>query len=73
MRRKLLIALLGLGVIAGYGGEIYRIRQFHKNGGAPFGRFCQQRGHCCHGGQRDSAPAGPVTPAAAQTDPAATK
>ncbi len=73
MRRKLLIALLGLGVFAGYGGEIYRIRQFHKNGGAPFGRSCH-RDHCCRGGQRDTAPASaPSTAAPPTAEPAAAK
>lgn len=76
MRRRLLIALLGLGVIAGYGGEIYRIRQFQKNGGAPFARFCH-RSHCCHGDKRDGAetstPAGTQAQAAPQAVPAATK
>lgn len=32
MRRKLLIALLGLGVAVGYGGEVLRWRALHKRG-----------------------------------------
>ncbi len=38
MRRKIVIALLGLGVIAGFGGEIARIRYMHR-GGAPLNDF----------------------------------
>ena len=51
MRRKFIIALLGLGVIAGFGGEFARWR-YHHRGGAPFGRSCH-REHCCKGGHSD--------------------
>ncbi len=56
MRRKIVIALLGLGVIAGFGGEIARIRYLHRGGSAPFSRFCH-RDHCCKGGHSDAAKA----------------
>ena len=63
MRRKIVIALLGLGVIAGFGGEIARIRYMHR-GAAPLSRFCH-RDHCCKGGHSDAAPA--TNPTAAPT------
>ena len=65
MRRKFIIALLGLGVIAGFGGEFARWR-YHHRGGAPLGRSCH-REHCCKGGHSDAAqptPAAAAAPAA---------
>lgn len=44
MRRKLVIALLGLGVIVGYGGELARIRHLHRTGALTHG--CH-REHAC--------------------------
>jgi hypothetical protein len=54
MRRKFIIALLGLGVIAGFGGEFARWRYDHR-GGAPFARSCH-RESCCRGGHSEAAP-----------------
>ncbi len=52
MRRKLVIALLGLGVIAGYGGEIVRLRHLHRTGA--LAHSCH-REHACRWESRHAA------------------
>ncbi len=65
MRRKLVIALLGLGVIAGYGGEIVRLRHLHRTGALAHG--CH-REHACRWESRHAVPRADAVPATPTAD-----